>query len=229
MMKRHVRALALAVSIPVIGSAGCATWNEMSNRSKGAVIGGAAGGAAGAVIGKKVGNTAAGAVIGAVVGGAAGAVIGNEMDKQAREIDVAIEGAEVQRVGEGIIVTFESGILYPFDSDRVLPAGRDNLRKLAESLQKYPNSDVLIVGHTDARGTDSYNYDLSRRRAASSADLLATYGISRARLHTEGRGESEPIATNETDDGRQLNRRVEIAIYASEAYRQQVQRQVSSR
>lgn len=226
-MSKRSMALGLAVMIPLAGSTGCATWNEMANRDKGAVIGAAAGGAVGTAVGSKVGNTAGGAVIGAVVGGTAGAIIGHQMDQQAKELEMAVEGARVERVGEGIVVTFENGILYPFDSSRVLPEGRENLSKLAASLQKYPKTEVLIVGHTDAKGTDAYNYRLSQERAAAAASLLAANGVSGARIHTEGRGEAEPIASNETETGRQLNRRVEIAIYASEALRQQAQRQAA--
>lgn len=224
-MRNRVTVMALALSIPVLSLTGCATWNEMSGKAKGGVIGAAAGGAAGAAIGGKHGKTAQGAVIGAVVGGAAGAVIGNQMDKQKRELEVAIEGARVERVGEGLIVTFEDGILFPYNSDNVLPAGRTNLQRLAESLQKYDNTDVLIVGHTDAVGSDQFNMGLSQRRAASAAATLTTNGVTRSRIHTEGRGEVEPVASNESDAGRQLNRRVEIAIYASDAFQEQARRQ----
>jgi outer membrane protein OmpA-like peptidoglycan-associated protein len=218
-LNRSIAAI-LVAGIPLSGLAGCAS---MSNKEKGAVIGATTGAAAGAVIGNKVGSTAKGAIIGAVVGGTAGAVIGHQMDQQAKELAYDIEGARVERVGEGIVVTFESGILYPFDSDQVQPAGRVNLQKLAESLKKYPNTDVLIVGHTDAVGTDSYNATLSQKRAAAAAAYLSSQGIDGARLHTEGRGEAEPIASNDSDAGRQENRRVEVAIFASEKYRKSIQ------
>ena len=223
--ERSVTTLVLAVAVP-LASAGCSTW---SNKAKGAVIGAGAGGAIGAAVGSRVGSTAKGAVIGAAVGGAAGAVIGHQMDQQAKELALEVEGARVERIGEGIVVTFEDGILYPYDSDVIMQNGRVNLQKLAASLEKYPKTDVLIVGHTDARGSDSYNEGLSQRRAASAANYLAAQGIARSRIRTEGRGEVEPIASNDTDEGRQLNRRVEIAIFASEALQEDAKRQSGSR
>ncbi|HVS61648.1 MAG TPA: OmpA family protein, partial [Gemmatimonadaceae bacterium] len=114
---------------------------------------------------------------------------------------------------------FASGLLFAFDSDQILPAAGTNLRELATSLNKYPDSQLLIVGHTDNVGDDSYNQRLSERRSNSAAAYLAAQGVARTRLAASGKGESEPVTTNETDAGRQQNRRVEVAIYASEAYR----------
>jgi outer membrane protein OmpA-like peptidoglycan-associated protein len=144
------------------------------------------------------------------------------MDRQAKELAQNIPGAKVERVGEGIQVTFESGLLYDFDSDIVRPEARKNLRALAASLDKYPGSDILIVGHTDQVGPASYNQSLSERRASAAADYLVVQGVSRDRLSTRGMGETEPIADNNTERGRELNRRVEVAIYASKAYRAEV-------
>jgi outer membrane protein OmpA-like peptidoglycan-associated protein len=174
------------------------------------------------VIGKATGSTAAGVIIGAAVGGIAGGIIGAEMDKQARELKQNIPGARVERVGEGIAVTFASGLLYDFDSDVVRPEAQSNLRNLAKSLSKYPGSDLLIVGHTDQVGASSYNQSLSERRAAAAANYLVSQGVSRTRVGTRGMGETEPLADNDTEAGRQANRRVEVAIYASEAYRAEV-------
>ena len=193
---------------------------SMSNTQKGAVIGAAAGGTAGAIIGKKVGSTAKGAIIGAAVGGTAGAIIGRRMDKQAEELAMEIPGARVERVGEGIVVTFDSGLLFAYDSDDITGDARTNLQNLAESLRNYSDTDVLIVGHTDATGSDNYNQGLSERRAAAAANFLASNGVTRTRVQTAGRGETEPIETNETADGRALNRRVEIVIVANEQLRQ---------
>jgi outer membrane protein OmpA-like peptidoglycan-associated protein len=193
---------------------------SMSNTQKGAVIGAAGGGAVGAVIGKKVGSTAKGAIIGAAVGGTAGAVIGRRMDKQAAELAMEIPGARVERVGEGIVVTFDSGLLFAYDSDAIQGAARENLTNLAESLRKYSDTDVLIVGHTDATGSDSYNQGLSDRRATSAASFLAAQGVTRTRVRTAGRGEAEPIDSNESAEGRALNRRVEVVIVANQQLRQ---------
>jgi outer membrane protein OmpA-like peptidoglycan-associated protein len=192
---------------------------SMSQKEKGAIIGATAGGVAGGVIGNQTGSTARGAIIGAVVGGTAGAIIGHQMDQQAKELQQNIPGATVARVGEGIAVTFASGLLYDFDSDAVKADAAQNLKNLAASLKKYPNTDLLIVGHTDAVGADDYNQSLSQRRAAAAASYLASQGVSSARLRSLGRGESEPLATNDTEAGRQQNRRVEIAIVANESAR----------
>jgi outer membrane protein OmpA-like peptidoglycan-associated protein len=196
----------------------------MNNKQKGAIIGAAGGAAVGGVIGKNNGSTAKGAIIGAVVGGTAGAIIGHQMDQQAKELEQNIPGAKVQRVGEGIQVTFDSGLLFDFDSDDVRGDASTNLSELGNSLEKYPGSQLLIVGHTDSVGRDEYNQDLSERRARSAADYLVSRGVEASRIDTRGLGENEPVATNDTDMGRQANRRVEIAIYASEAYREEVQR-----
>jgi outer membrane protein OmpA-like peptidoglycan-associated protein len=195
-------------------AAGCATKSQT-----GAIVGAGVGGAAGAVIGKATGSTVRGAIIGAVVGGAAGAIIGHQMDKQAEELAYALPGATVQRVGEGITVTFPEGLLFGFDSDQIGVSAQDNLRRFAASLQKYPNTRTLIVGHTDSDGSSAYNMDLSDRRAQSAASFLSGQGVNPSRISTAGRGESEPIATNSSDEGRQLNRRVEVAIYADAATR----------
>jgi outer membrane protein OmpA-like peptidoglycan-associated protein len=210
---------AIIVAVAAMGLSGCAS---MSQKERGAVIGAGAGAAVGGVIGNQTGSTARGAIIGAVVGGAAGAIIGHQMDQQAKELEQNIKGAKVERVGEGIQVTFDSGLLFDFDSDAVRSDAAQNLRELARSLNKYGDSNLLIVGHTDSKGDDSYNQNLSLRRANSAASFLANEGVPRTRVSTSGRGESEPVATNDTDAGRQQNRRVEVAIYASEAYRNKV-------
>jgi outer membrane protein OmpA-like peptidoglycan-associated protein len=202
--------------------AGC---SSMSKTQKGAVIGAAGGAVVGGAIGNAAGSTAKGAIIGAVVGGAAGALIGRQMDKQAEELRRSIPGARVERVGEGILVTFESGLLFDFDSDRIRGETRSNLDQLARSLDEYPDSDLLIVGHTDGVGSDEYNLDLSERRAQSSADYLRGQGVRTTRIQTRGRGEREPVASNDSDSGRTRNRRVEVAIYANDDLRAQAERE----
>lgn len=221
-MIRTSRALSAFVIAGAVVLSGCA---GMSQKQRGAVIGATAGAAVGGVVGNQTGSTVRGAIIGAIVGGAAGAVIGHQMDQQAKELEQNIPGATIQRVGEGIAVTFPSGILFPFNSTEILPAGKENLQQLAKSLENYPNSDVLIVGHTDSVGTDAYNQDLSQRRSLAASAYLQSLGVPASRLQTQGRGESEPIESNDTDAGRARNRRVEVAIYASEAYRNQVKSQ----
>jgi outer membrane protein OmpA-like peptidoglycan-associated protein len=194
------------------------------NAQRGLVIGAAGGAVLGGVIGKVSGSTAKGAIIGAAVGGAAGAIIGDQMDREAAELKQNIPGATVERVGEGIQVTFASGLLYDFDSDVVKPTARDNLRALASSLSKYKDSDLLILGHTDSVGTDTYNKSLSVRRADAAAEYLVAQGVDRSRIATGGLGEEEPVATNADAAGRQRNRRVEVAIYASEKLREEAKR-----
>ena len=201
--------------------AGCASLN---NKEKGGIIGATGGAVVGGAIGNANGSTAKGAILGAVVGGAAGMIIGHQMDKQAAELKQNIPGAVVERVGEGIQVTFASGLLFDLDSDVVRAEAASNLRNLAASLDKYPGSDLLIVGHTDSVGTDSYNLGLSERRAEAAASYLVANGVERSRLRSRGLGETEPVAPNESESGRSKNRRVEVAIYASEAQRAQAKR-----
>ena len=208
--RRIVRGLS-ALTLAVAVTTGCG-W---SNQTRGTIIGAGAGAAAGAVVGNQTGSTVRGAIIGAAVGGAAGMVIGNQMDKHAEELAYALPGAHVQRIGEGIAVTFPDGILFPFDSDQLHPEARQNLIKFANSLAQYPNTTVLVVGHTDSDGEAAYNQALSERRARAAADFISANGLARARLNTVGVGEDEPIATNSTDLGRSQNRRVEVAIYAA--------------
>jgi outer membrane protein OmpA-like peptidoglycan-associated protein len=211
-----VRAIAVVVGVAVLAS-GCQTLN--TKKEQGAIIGATGGAVVGGVVGKATGSTARGAIIGAAVGGAAGAIIGHQMDQKAKEIQQTVAGAEVTRVGEGLVVTFDSGLLFDFDSDALRAESRKNLDNLASSLNNFGDSKLLLVGHTDAQGTETYNLELSRRRSASVARYLETHGVSESRVQTAGRGESEPIASNDSETGRQKNRRVEVAIYASDKMR----------
>lgn len=229
MMKiSNTQRLRAVTALLVVGSVGVSACASLNKKQEGAVIGAAAGGAIGGVIGNQTGSTAKGAIIGAVVGGAAGAIIGHQMDQQAKELSQNIKGATVERVGEGINVTFASGLLFAFNSDEVQATAGENLRELAASLNRYPDSQLLIVGHTDNVGDDAYNQGLSERRANSAAAYLTAQGVARTRLATSGKGEAEPVSTNDSDAGRQQNRRVEVAIYASEAYRNRLLRSNSS-
>ena len=187
-----------------------------SNAVKGGVIGGVAGGVVGGVIGDQLGNTVLGAIIGAAVGGTAGVLIGNYMDKQAEEMQNDIAGAEIERVGEGIKITFDSGILFATNSSTLEPEAKRNIIKLATILNKYPDTNILVTGHTDSDGTDDYNQALSERRAKAVSDYATMQGVPSSRFSVIGLGENEPVATNDTQDGKHLNRRVEIAVYANE-------------
>ena len=215
-----------AISALLLGTVSIAACSSLNtNKERGVLTGAAVGGAAGAVIGKNNGSTARGAIIGATVGGVIGGVIGHQMDQQAKKLEQNIPGAVVERVGEGIQVTFASGLLFDFDSDRIKAEAANNLRNLASSLGEYPNTSLLIVGHTDATGSDSYNQTLSERRARSAGMYLVSQGVSAGRLQAVGRGETEPVASNVDESGMQKNRRVEVAIYASDAYRNQLRSQ----
>jgi outer membrane protein OmpA-like peptidoglycan-associated protein len=200
------------ILVVTAGSMGC-SW---SSKSKGAIIGAGSGAAVGGIIGHAAGNTAAGAIIGAAVGGAAGAYIGNYMDKQAAEMEQDIKGAKIERIGEGIKITFDSGLMFDVNKATLRPASEQNLANLAVILNKYPDTNILLEGHTDATGTDEYNLELSKLRAQAVSNYLAGRQVSPTRFTIMGYGESQPIATNDTEEGRQQNRRVEVAIYAND-------------
>jgi outer membrane protein OmpA-like peptidoglycan-associated protein len=187
-----------------------------SNAVKGGAIGGTAGGVVGGVIGNQFDNTVLGAIIGAAVGGTAGALIGNYMDNQAEEMENDIEGATIERVGEGIKITFDSGILFASNSSTLEYQAKSNISSLAAILNKYPDTNILITGHTDSDASEEYNQTLSERRAQAVSQFTASQGVSSSRFSVIGLGELEPIASNDTDRGKQLNRRVEIAIFANE-------------
>lgn len=192
------------------------TKKPWSKTAKGGLIGAAAGGVIGGVVGKKAGNTAAGVIVGAAVGGAAGAIIGRRMDKQAEELKREMAGAKVERVGEGIKITFDSGILFNTNSSELSATAQNNIAELAKTLNKYNDTNVLIQGHTDATGTAAYNLNLSERRAQSVKSFTTYQGVASSRIITQGYGESMPVADNNSYSGKQANRRVEIAIYANE-------------
>lgn len=211
-MKRMKTSLIMIISAILILS-GCASWNKTQ---KGAVVGTAAGGAMGAVIGRASGNTAMGAIIGAAVGGAAGAVIGNQMDKQAEEIKKTVPDAKVERVGEGIVVEFNSNVLFAFDKSNLSADAKTNLDKLVKVLDHYPDTNIEVQGHTDSKGSKNYNQSLSERRADSVSGYLSGKGITSSRTSIKGFGETIPKYSNETDSGRTQNRRVEFLITANE-------------
>jgi len=188
-------------------------WTHMA---RGGTIGAGIGGVVGGLIGHKAGNTAVGAIVGAAVGGATGAAIGRYMDKQAAEIKKDLKNAKVERVGEGIKITFSSGILFDVNSHVLRSAARDNVNDLARILQKYSDTNILVEGHTDSTGSARYNLDLSQKRASSVAYQLRSYGVSAVRISTFGYGEDQPASDNSTSVGRQQNRRVEIAIFAND-------------
>ena len=212
----------LLVGAVLISTVGCAS---MKRRDKGAVIGAAAGGVLGGVIGKQAGNTVVGAIVGAAVGGAAGAYIGNYMDKQAEEMQADLEGARIERIGEGIKITFDSGILFNVDKFDLQPTAQGNLDRMAVILNKYPDTNILIEGHTDSDGSEAYNMTLSENRAKAVSNYLANSQVASSRFSTMGYGEAQPIASNDTVEGKTLNRRVEIAIFANDKLKKAAENQ----
>ncbi len=204
---------------------GCATLNKTQ---KGAAVGTAAGGATGAVIGRASGNTALGAIIGAAVGGASGAIIGRQMDKQAEEIQKTVPDAKVERVGEGIVVEFSSNVLFGFDKSNLSNEAKTNLNKLVTVLNTYPDTDIEIQGHTDSKGSDSYNQTLSEQRAGVVSSYLSGKGIAYNRLAVRGFGENTPKYSNSSKDGQMQNRRVEFLISANEKMKAEAQRNTSN-
>jgi len=212
MTKRMMVILGVVLAMSMAISTGCGT----SRAVKGGVIGAGAGGAIGGVIGNQAGNTAAGAIIGAAVGGTTGALIGRHMDKQAEEMQRDLQDARIERIGEGIKITFDSGILFDYDSAALRSMARTNIANLVVIVNKYPDTNILVEGDTDNTGSSEYNQGLSERRAEAVANQLKLGSVDGSRVSTLGLGETNPIATNDTDAGRQLNRRVEIAIFAND-------------
>jgi outer membrane protein OmpA-like peptidoglycan-associated protein len=210
-MKKTILAL-LSVALLAM-SLGCSSW---SRKEKGAAIGAGSGAVVGGLIGKAAGNTMLGAILGAAVGGAAGAYIGNYMDKQAAEMQRDLEGAKVERVGEGIKITFDSGLLFDVDKAALKPQSKENLQKLASILQKYEDTNILLEGHTDNTGSDEHNLQLSRLRSQAVGNFLASLKVNPARFTIMGYGESQPMAANDTAEGRQINRRVDLAVMAND-------------
>lgn len=199
---------------------GCQAIQNSNNTQRGAAAGTAAGAVIGGILGNNIGkgkNAALGAVLGGIIGGAAGGVIGNKMDKQARAIKEALPGAQVERVNEGIKITLsENTVNFDFNSAALTSVSKSNLDKLSEVMTQYPDTNINVYGHTDSKGSDDYNLSLSERRANSVIDYMVSKGVARARLNAMGMGEKDPIASNDSDEGRAKNRRVEFAITANE-------------
>lgn len=206
---------------------GCEATRNANNKQKGAVIGTAGGAVIGGIIGNNTGkgNTALGAIIGGVVGGAAGGYIGDRMDKQAQRIEEEIPGAEVERVGEGINVTFDesSGVYFDTEKYNINAKSQETLKKLADIFKEYPNSNILVEGHTDNTGSESYNLTLSKNRAQAVTNYLLGQGLENGRFDTKWYGESQAKYDNSTSEGRAKNRRVELAIVANEQLKKEAQ------
>lgn len=224
-MKMFQQTFVVAALAGLIAS-GCST---ATRSQKGAVIGAGGGAVIGGVIGKATGSTARGAIIGAAVGGVAGAVIGRRMDKQAEEMKKVLGDAEVRREGEGIVINFKEKILFAYDQSDLGAAAQTNMGKLVRILNEYPDTDIRVIGHTDSKGSDEYNQGLSERRATAVVNYLRNNTIASSRLSAIGKGETDPVDTNDTDEGRALNRRVEFVITANDKMKADATRESSTR
>ncbi|SDQ11053.1 Outer membrane protein OmpA [Chryseobacterium soldanellicola] len=215
--KTYIGALFLSSALLLTS---CEAVQNSNHQQRGTAVGAASGAVIGGILGNNVGsgkNSALGAVLGGIIGGVAGNVIGNKMDKQAKEIKETLPGAQVERVGDGIKITLNESIVnFDFNSTALSSTAKTNLDKLAQVLINNPDTNINIYGHTDDKGTDAYNQKLSENRANSVKAYLASKGIASSRLFALGEGESMPVASNETDEGRAKNRRVEFAITANE-------------
>ncbi|MDY8136111.1 OmpA family protein [Aquimarina sp. 2201CG5-10] len=218
-MKKNLTKICV-IGLALVLFSGCDAVKNANNTQKGAVIGTTAGAVLGGIIGNNVGkrNSALGAVIGGVVGGVAGGVIGKQMDKQAQKIEEEIPGAEVTRVGEGIDIVFDenSGVYFDTNKFNINTKSRANLNKLAGIFKEYPDTNIIVEGHTDSTGNDDYNMELSRKRASSVTSYLIAQGIDKSRFTTYYHGETLPKYDNATAEGRAKNRRVEFGILAND-------------
>ena len=219
-MKKVVIYLVVSSFVAGFVLSGCKSVKNANNTQKGAVIGAIGGGVLGAVLGNnlgKGGNGALGAVLGTVIGGTVGGIIGNKMDKQARAIETALPGAQVERVGEGIrLVLGENSVNFDFNKATLTTKAKQNLDKLVPVFKEYADTDIKIYGFTDSKGADEYNLNLSDQRATTVRNYLASKGLVTKRFSVVGMGEAEPIASNDTEAGRSQNRRVEFAIVAND-------------
>ena len=223
----------LLTLVLAIGLTNCKAIQNANNKQKGAVIGATGGAILGAIIGNNVGkggNGELGAVIGGVVGGTAGVLIGNKMDKQAQKIEEEIPGAQVERVDDGIVVTFDetSGVYFDTNKYNINVASQTTLNKLIGVFKEYPDTNILVVGHTDSQGSEEYNMTLSKNRAYAVTNYLSQNGISSGRLTTNWFGETQPMYDNSTAEGRAKNRRVNIAILPNEKMIQEAKQQASN-
>ncbi|MGZ0015820.1 OmpA family protein [Yeosuana sp. AK3] len=230
LIKIGMIALSLLLTISLTN---CSAVQNANNKQKGAVIGATGGAILGAIIGNNVGkggNGELGAVIGGVIGGGAGILIGNKMDKQAQKIEEEIPGAQVERVDDGIVVTFDetSGVYFDTEKYYINNASQQTLNKLIGVFKEYPDTNILVVGHTDSQGSEDYNMALSKNRAYAVTNYLSQNGISQGRLTTNWFGETQPLHDNSTAEGRAKNRRVNVAILPNDKMIQDAKNQAGN-
>jgi outer membrane protein OmpA-like peptidoglycan-associated protein len=230
-MKKVISSLLIVTLVSSMLLTSCEAAKNTNKTQRGAAIGVLAGGILGAVIGNNVkgGNAALGAAIGAAVGGGAGALIGNKMDKQAREIQQALPGVQVERVGEGIHLTLgENSVNFDFNKSTLTPTAKANLDKLIPVFNDYKDTNIKMYGYTDSKGSDEYNLSLSEKRADAVKDYLISSGLVGSRFTSVGQGEVDPIADNETEEGRSKNRRVEFTIIANDKMIQEAKKEAGN-
>ena len=215
-MRRQIPFLAVLCLVALL--AGCASW---SKTGKGAAIGGVAGAVLGTAVSK---DNTKGAILGGAAGAVVGGIIGNYLDKQAKELE-DVKGAEVTREGDELKITFSEKILFDVDSSTLKSASQTQLNQVAGVLVKYPDTDILVMGHTDATGSEDYNQRLSERRANSVTNYIEGQGVAAARVRAKGFGETSPVADNGTEEGRAQNRRVEFSIHVNEAFKAEAAKQ----
>ncbi len=239
-MKKIIGNAWLMIAVVMLMITSCSTVKKTNKTQRGAAIGTAGGAVIGGIIGNNVGNknnTVLGAIIGGVIGGVAGGIIGNKMDRQAEKIKNEIPGAEVQRVGEGIVVTFNEknpdgskmGVYFDFDKSDITSNSRLALDKLVQIFNEYPETNILVEGHTDDKGADAYNLSLSERRANAVGNYLKNAGVSSNRLTINWYGEAQPKVENINDVARTENRRVEFGITANEKMKAEAKTEAGSK
>ncbi|MES2432022.1 MAG: OmpA family protein [Bacteroidota bacterium] len=235
-MKQVFSKTLLGIASIALITSGCSTTKKPTNQDKGVAVGAVGGGIIGGVIGNNVGNknnAALGVLIGSVIGGVAGGIIGNKMDKQAEKIKTEIPGAKVERVEEGIVVTFDennpdgtkAGVYFATNKYNITSNSQLAIDKLKKVFTEYPQTDILVTGHTDDVGTEAYNLTLSQKRAEAVGAALKASGIDAARLTIKWFGETQPIIENTTDANRALNRRVQFVITANEKMKEEAKQE----
>lgn len=224
---RHTRFRARSAAVLLVVVMALPWMGCSSGAQKGAAVGGAVGAGTGAVIGNQSDRTKTGAVVGAAVGAAAGAIIGDYMERQKKDLE-QVPGAEVERDQDRLIVTFKDAILFDFDSADLKPVAADNLSQMAKVIVDYPETNLIIIGHTDNIGTDAYNEKLSEKRAVAVKNALSSRSVSRGRMTARGYGETAPVASNGDEDGRAKNRRVVVQIAANEELREKAEQQAQA-
>ena len=227
-MKNIVRnSIAIALgALMLTGFTSCEATKNANNKQKGGVIGATGGAVLGAILGNNIGkggNGELGAVIGGVVGGGAGILIGNKMDKQAQQIENELPGATVERVDDGIVVTFDenSGVYFDTAKYNVNTASQSLLNKLSNIMKEYNQTNVIVAGHTDSVGSEESNMTLSKNRAQAVTNYMIGTGLTSGRFTTVWDGETQPAASNDTPEGRAKNRRVQLAIVPNETMKEE--------